>query len=138
LSPFVLSFVDTCKDSEELPEHEVKPLARSPTDVGKNMKWGHCMFILGVSKRSSGVFKPEDGKNEINYDFVKIHVRYEFGVDSDIPDLSVGEPVDVIKVNTSVWSRFLSDNQMIDKDVLGSSVSVLYNKYGKVSGITLR
>ena len=96
------------------------------------------MFILGVSKRSSGVFKPEDGKNEINYDFVKIHVRYEFGVDSDIPDLSVGEPVDVIKVNTSVWSRFLSDNQMIDKDVLGSSVSVLYNKYGKVSGITLR
>ena len=102
------------------------------------------MFILGVSKRTSGVFIPpvKEGSTEvpreINYDFVKLHVRYEFGVDADVPELSVGEPVDIIKVNTPVWSRFLNDNSLLEPEVLGASVNLLYNKYGKVSGISLR
>lgn len=96
------------------------------------------MFVLGVSKRSSGVFVPKDGGNEIKYDFVKLHVRYEFGVDSDVPEMSAGDAVDIIKVNTGVWSQFLNTNSMIEPEVLGASVSLLYNKWGKVSGLSLR
>lgn len=56
---FRSSLIDTCKNSvrgvprgtfEELPEHEVKPLARSPADVGKKLNkecLRYALFSMG-------------------------------------------------------------------------------------------
>lgn len=96
------------------------------------------MFVLGVAKRSSGDFKPKDKDDVIPYDNVKVHVRLEFGVDSDVPEMSAGDAVDIIKVKTGIWKRFLDENGVTDNDLLGTSISMLYNKYGKISGISLK
>lgn len=95
------------------------------------------MFVKGVSKRTSGTFKPEDSAREFDYDFIKLHVVYEFGVDDDIPEMSAGDPVDVIKVNSSVWKQFLDKNGLTTQAAVGLNVRLNFNKYGKVSGISV-
>lgn len=95
------------------------------------------MFVLGVSKRTSGDFKPKDSDNVVSYDFVKLHVRYTFGVDADAPELAAGDAVDIIKVPSGVWKKFLDSAGLTVPDVLGTELSLLYNKYGKVSGISV-
>lgn len=95
------------------------------------------MFLKGVSKRTSGSFKPNDSNDEVQYDFIKLHVICQFGIDDDVPELDAGDPVDVIKVKPAIWEKFLAVNGLANKDVIGMSIKLNYNKYGKVSGISV-
>lgn len=95
------------------------------------------MFLKGISKRTSGSFKPDGGDREYEYDFVKLHVLYEFGVDDDCPEMAAGDAVDIIKVGSVVWKRFLDKNGLTVSDAVGLNIRLVFNKYGKVSGISI-
>ncbi len=93
------------------------------------------MVIEGVAKRSTGTFIPKGESEAIDYDSVKIHVKYEPGIDDDIPEMVAGDAYDIIKLKWNIWKQFLDQNDLKVSDVIGMSVELVYNRYGKPSGL---
>lgn len=95
------------------------------------------MIVKGVSKRSTGTFIPDGQTESVAYDFVKIHIKYEFGFDGDAPEVVVGDAYDIIKLKWDVWKQFLDRNGLNVADVKDRRIELVYNRYGKPSGLHL-